>query len=151
MKQPPRPPAYAFVEFEDPRDAEDAIRGRNGYEFEGRPLRVEAASGRRREGGDRRGQYDDRDRRGSFDRGGRGGRGPPRRSDYRVYVSNLPTSASWQDLKDHMRDAGDVLYTSTDRQGGGVVEFASKDDMNYALDKMDKTEFRNRFDTAFIR
>lgn len=33
------PPAYAFVAFDDYRDAEDAIRGRDGYRFEGERLR----------------------------------------------------------------------------------------------------------------
>ncbi|KAK1746733.1 hypothetical protein QTG54_002077 [Skeletonema marinoi] len=37
----------------------------------------------------------------------------------RVYVGNLAWSVSWQDLKDHMRDAGDVQYSKvlTDRDG----------------------------------
>ncbi len=65
-------------------------------------------------GGDRYGgrdRYDDRGR-------GRGGGGlgpapfgPSRRTNYRVIVTNLPLSASWQDLKDHMRKAGDVTFT----------------------------------------
>lgn len=159
VKQPHKPPAFAFVDFEDPRDAEDAIRGRNRYDFEGQSLRVEAASGRRRgDDSDRRGgnQYDRRDnnydRRGSYD-GGRdqNRRGPPRRSEFRVYLSNLPYSASWQDVKDHMRTAGDVLYANADRRGGAVVEFATKEDMNEAVAKMDKSEFRNRRDEAIIR
>jgi RNA recognition motif-containing protein len=45
LKVPPRPPVYAFVEFEDPRDADDAIYGRDGYDFDGQRLRVELAHG----------------------------------------------------------------------------------------------------------
>lgn len=40
LKLPPRPPGFAFVEFDDPRDAMDAVRGRDGYEFFGNRLRV---------------------------------------------------------------------------------------------------------------
>ncbi|KAM1549866.1 hypothetical protein ACFX1Z_010853 [Malus domestica] len=45
LKIPPRPPGYAFVEYEDPRDANDAIYGRDGYDFDGFRLRVELAHG----------------------------------------------------------------------------------------------------------
>lgn len=40
LKTPSRPPAFAFVEFEDPRDAYEAVRGRDGYDFAGGRLRV---------------------------------------------------------------------------------------------------------------
>ncbi|GAU43666.1 hypothetical protein TSUD_302290 [Trifolium subterraneum] len=39
LKVPPRPPCYCFVEFDNARDAEDAIRGRDGYNFDGCRLR----------------------------------------------------------------------------------------------------------------
>ncbi|KAI3373666.1 hypothetical protein L3Q82_022256, partial [Scortum barcoo] len=128
-------PPFAFVQFEDPRDSEDAVYGRDGYDYDGYRLRVEfPRSGRGGGGG-----------------GGGGGMGPPRgrngppsrRSENRVLVSGLPPSGSWQDLKDHMRDAGDVCYADVYRDGTGVVEFVRKDDMVYAVRKLDNTKFRS--------
>ena len=66
------------------RDADDAIRGRDGYSFDGYRLRVESP-------------------RGNGPRMGRGG-GPPPHGKYRVLISGLPNTGSWQDLKDHMRE-----------------------------------------------
>lgn len=40
LKLPPRPPGFAFIEFEDPRDAMDAVKGRDRYEAFGEQLRV---------------------------------------------------------------------------------------------------------------
>ncbi|EKX73055.1 RNA recognition motif domain containing protein [Theileria equi strain WA] len=42
-----RPPGFAFVTFEDPRDASDAIAELNGREFQGTTLRVEYCKGAR--------------------------------------------------------------------------------------------------------
>lgn len=42
-----------------------------------------------------------------------------KRSNYRVHVSGLPPTGSWQDLKDHMREAGDVCYTDVFKDGTG--------------------------------
>lgn len=140
LKTPARPPAFAFISFEDSRDAEDAVRARDGYNFDGYRLRCEFAKGDRRGGG---GRDDFRDR----PRGGGGGR----RSDYGVSVSNLPKGCSWQDLKDFMRKAGDVVFTDVDKYGDGIVEFSNKDDMEYAVSKMDDTEFRGHNDSTYIR
>ncbi|XP_021837482.1 serine/arginine-rich splicing factor SR30 [Spinacia oleracea] len=147
LKVPPRPPGYAFVEFEDERDAEDAVHGRNGYDFDGHRLRVEFAhGGRGSSSSDHRSSYS-----GSSYRGG-----APKHTDYRVMVTGLPSSASWQDLKDHMRRAGEVCFSDVfkDRRYGGmagVVEYASYDDMKRAVRKLDDSEFRNAFSRAYIR
>lgn len=159
LKIPPRPPSYCFVEFENSRDAEEAIRGRDGYNFDGCRLRVELSHGGR-------GPSSSSDRRGSYGGGG-GGRyggsgggggsgryGISRHSEYRVIVRGLPSSASWQDLKDHMRKAGDVSFAevSRDREGTfGLVDYTNYDDMKYAIRKLDDTEFKNPWTKSYIR
>ena len=76
--------------------------------------------------------------------GGRGGRGPPaKRSQHRVVVSGLPPSGSWQDLKDHMREAGDVCFSDFFKDGTGAVEFKRYEDMKYACKKLDDTKFKS--------
>ncbi|PKU74096.1 serine/arginine-rich splicing factor SR30-like isoform X2 [Dendrobium catenatum] len=144
LKIPPRPPGYAFIEFEDARDAEDAIYGRDGYNFDGFRLRVEIAHGGR-------GGSSSYDRHSSFSSGGGS---VSRRSDYQVIVTGLPSSASWQDLKDHMRRAGDVFFSEVfrERRGTiGIVDYTNYDDMKYAIRKLDDSEFRNAFSRTFIR
>merc|ERR1712098_835107 len=59
-----RPPGFAFVEMEDPRDAEDAVRGLDGTRIAGNRVKVEMSTGNSRGRDDRRG--------GDRDRGGRG-------------------------------------------------------------------------------
>ncbi|XP_058819417.1 probable splicing factor, arginine/serine-rich 6 isoform X1 [Topomyia yanbarensis] len=57
------PPGFAFVEFEDARDAEDSVRGLDGRTICGRRARVELSTGKGGRG---------------FRGGGSGGGGPPR-------------------------------------------------------------------------
>ena len=99
--------------------------------MDGRRVRVEHTRDSRFDG----------DRRGGGDRGGMGGGGgfgrgkvgliddifvffliiiihllcqpPGARTGYRLVVENLSSSTSWQDLKDYMRQAGEVTYTNT--------------------------------------
>uniref|UniRef100_A0A9J7XX32 Serine/arginine-rich splicing factor 9 n=2 Tax=Cyprinidae TaxID=7953 RepID=A0A9J7XX32_CYPCA len=138
---------FAFVRFEDPRDAEDAVFGRNGYGFGDNKLRVEypRSSGSKFSGPPGGG--------GGGGGGPRGRFGPPsRRSEFRVIVTGLPPTGSWQDLKDHMREAGDVCFADVQRDGEGVVEFLRREDMEYALRRLDSTEFRShQGETSYIR
>jgi len=104
---------YGFVEFDDYRDAEDAIDELNGKELLGEKVTLEMARGRRSSGGSRGGG-------GYRDRGGRGGYssrrpvwldknkdsswpfsrntgyGPPVRTGYSAVVENLSSRTSWQ-------------------------------------------------------
>jgi len=162
---------YGFVQFDDARDAEDAVYELNNREICGERVTIEHAKGTPRSGGGggggyrggfggRRDSYRDSYRDRGYDRGGygRGGRtnyydsraigkyGPPVRTKYRVIVENLSSRVSWQDLKDYLREAGEVSYADAHkhRQNEGVVDFATYDDMKRAIDKMDDTELNGR-------
>ncbi|KAL9891930.1 serine-arginine protein 55-like isoform X1 [Glossina fuscipes] len=146
---------YGFVEFEDYRDADDAVYELNGKELLGERVVVEPARGTAR--GSHRDRYGD-DRYGG--RRGGGGRyndknknsrsssryGPPLRTEYRLIVENLSSRVSWQDLKDYMRQAGEVTYADAHKQrrNEGVVEFASLSDMKTAIEKLDDTDLNGR-------
>jgi len=157
---------YGFVQFDDARDAEDAVYELNNREICGERVTIEHAKGTPRSGGGGRGSYGRRDsyrdsyRDRGYDRGGYGGGrrtnyydsraigkyGPPVRTKYRVIVENLSSRVSWQDLKDYLREAGEVSYADAHkhRQNEGVVDFATYDDMKRAIKKMDDTELNGR-------
>ncbi|XP_046985279.1 serine-arginine protein 55-like isoform X5 [Schistocerca americana] len=135
---------YGFCEFDDYRDADDAVYELNGKELLGERVIVEHARGTAR--GEPR-----------LYGGGMGGYtrrrsswmdkyGPPTRTEYRLIVENLSSRISWQDLKDFMRQAGEVTYADAHKQrrNEGVVEFASYSDMRNALQKLDDTELNGR-------
>uniref|UniRef100_A0A8C4Q413 Serine and arginine rich splicing factor 5 n=2 Tax=Eptatretus burgeri TaxID=7764 RepID=A0A8C4Q413_EPTBU len=171
---------FGFVEFDDSRDAEDAICDLNGKELNNERITVEHARPPRtrnvqmehyssrmppfRRGGPRSvflatqsliGFVWSRVRDGErnlFDSWKKHSCfvlcrfGPPSRTDHRLLVENLSSSVSWQDLKDYMRQAGEVIFADAhrSRQNEGVVEFASRSDMMNALDKLDGKEINGR-------
>jgi len=73
----------------------------------------------------------------------------------RVYVGNLSWDVAWQDLKDHMRQVGDVLFaevmTESDgrSKGCGIVEFAQPSEAQQAIIDMTDTELKGRM--IFVR
>ncbi|KAG8199284.1 hypothetical protein JTE90_011753 [Oedothorax gibbosus] len=90
---------FGFVEFDDYRDAEDAVYDLNGKELLGDRVTIEHARGSPR-GND---MYRDRNRgyRAPMQSrrrqgGGRDKYGPPTRTEYRLIVENLSSRVSWQ-------------------------------------------------------
>lgn len=116
---------FAFVIFEDDRDADDAVKELSGRRLKGERVKLEFAKGERR--------GSDRDR---YEAG----------SGYKVTVEGLSSKTAWQDLKDYMKKAGEILYCKAhhERQGEGMVEFHKKSDMEWALDRLDGTELDGR-------
>ena len=51
-----------------------------------------------------------------------------------------------QDLKDYFRSAGEITYANahTPRVGEGIVEFANRKGMDYALDHKDELELEGK-------
>jgi len=138
---------YGFMEIEDRDDAEDAIKDINGKSFNGGRIKVEfshAYSGndRDRRSGGRGGRDFDRDRGGSR----RVSDGKFRRTNYRLVVQNISSGTSWQDLKDHMKQAGEIIYSTVNRNNAreGLVEFKHKEDMERALDELDDSKLDGR-------
>lgn len=73
----------------------------------------------------------------------------------RVYVGNLSWEVAWQDLKDHMRESGEVIYaevmTEADgrSKGCGIVEYATSEGAKEAIATMTDTELKGRM--IFVR
>jgi arginine/serine-rich splicing factor 1/9 len=126
-------PPFAFIEFDDVRDAQDAVKSRDGYNYDGYKLRVEFSKGPR---------FDSSSDYKSRDMGSRNAISA-RRTEYRCLITGLPPTGSWQDLKDHMREAGNVCYSDVFKDGTGVVEFTKYEDMKYAIRVLDDSKFRS--------
>jgi len=73
----------------------------------------------------------------------------------RVYVGNLSWEVAWQDLKDYMRSAGEVVYsevmTNADgrSKGCGIVEYATPEEAKNACTTLSDTELKDRM--IFVR
>eukprot|EP00850_Spirogloea_muscicola_P016959 SM000141S00903 [mRNA] locus=s141:368884:371342:+ [translate_table: standard] len=121
FKSRPEQFSFCFIEYEDERDAADAIRNLDGAPIAGARMLVEASKERRRAP-----QY-------SF--GGKHGR-----EDCRAIVDDLPQGTSWQDLKDFGREGGPVVYSDVfmdNRRLRGVLEFESSEACRRAVRRLD--------------
>ncbi|KAJ4847840.1 hypothetical protein Tsubulata_000156 [Turnera subulata] len=121
---------FGFVTMSTPEEAEAAAQQFNGYELEGRPLRVNSGPPPQRDN--------------SFPIGPRGGGGGGFDSANRLYVGNLSWGVDDMALKALFRDKWNVVEARVvyDRDTGrsrgfGFVSFNSAEDMNDAMDSLD--------------
>ncbi|KAI0005882.1 hypothetical protein BJV74DRAFT_875010 [Russula compacta] len=126
-------PGFGFVEFENARDAEDALHHFNGKNFMGQNIVVEFA----KESRPRREPYEDR-------------YGAPMRArrppGIRIIVFGISRDTSWQDLKDFGREAGNVSFADIDRDvpGQGVLEYLNREDAERAVKELDGKDLRGQ-------
>ena len=73
----------------------------------------------------------------------------------RCYVGNLSWDVAWQDLKDHMREAGEVIHAEVITEpngrskGCGIVEYATADEARQAIATLSDTDLKGRM--IFVR
>lgn len=85
---------------------------------------------------------------------GSGGGGSDAQSR-RCYVGNLSWDVAWQDLKDHMRSEGDVVFAEVMSEhdgrskGCGIVEYATAEEAQNAITNLTDTELKGRM--IFVR
>ncbi|MCJ8744088.1 hypothetical protein PDJAM_G00102250 [Pangasius djambal] len=139
---------FGFVEFDDHRDADDAVYELNGKELCNERVTIEHARSRRGRGGGGGAGSRFSPRFGGYRQSRSAGSryGPPVRTEHRIVVENLSSRISWQDLKDLMRKVGDVTFVDAHRanKNEGVVEFATHSDMKNAIEKLNGTELNGR-------
>lgn len=140
-----------IVEFASEEGAKRALV-LNDSELMGRQIFVRED----RESGSKGGYYTQQP--GNAPSGGAGGgarSSGTEKQDCRVYVGNLSWDVSWQDLKDHMRTAGDVSFAEVMTQpdgrskGCGVVEYGSAEEAKQAIETLNDSELNGRM--IFVR
>merc|ERR1719188_1314583 len=73
----------------------------------------------------------------------------------RVYVGNIDWKISWQDLKDHMRQVGEVGFADIFEERNGrskgvaIVEYKASEDAQAAITKLNDTKLGERL--IFVR
>eukprot|EP00428_Durinskia_dybowskii_P044113 CAMPEP_0170343062 /NCGR_PEP_ID=MMETSP0116_2-20130129/72700_1 /TAXON_ID=400756 /ORGANISM="Durinskia baltica, Strain CSIRO CS-38" /LENGTH=440 /DNA_ID=CAMNT_0010596703 /DNA_START=55 /DNA_END=1377 /DNA_ORIENTATION=- len=129
-----RSKGYGIVEFATVEGAQHAVLTLNDKPLKGRPIFVR----------------EDREA-----RGGQGFSSGEQAQGRRVYVGNLSWDVNWNILKDHMRQAGEVVHAevmcepSGRSKGCGVVEYATEQDAQTAISTLTHSELNGR--TIFVR
>lgn len=139
-----------IVEFAAPEGAQQAVLTLNDTELNGRQIFVREDREDRNSGGGFA-SFNNRNNAAAGHRFTPGAQSQSRR----VYVGNLSWDVRWQDLKDHMREAGEVLHAeviceSNGRSKGcGIVEFATASEAQEAITKLTDSELKGRM--IFVR
>lgn len=138
-----------IVEFASAEGARNAVLTLNDTELMGRQIFVREdregkGSGQAVSGGD-----------GKVSNSGGSTSGAVNAQSRRCYVGNLSWDVAWQDLKDHMRTEGDVVFAEvmTDpdgrSKGCGIVEYATAEEAHNAIVNLTDTELNGRM--IFVR
>ncbi|XP_024985159.1 29 kDa ribonucleoprotein A, chloroplastic-like [Cynara cardunculus var. scolymus] len=133
---------FGFVTMSSVEEVQEAVQKFNGYELEGRQLRVNSGPPPRREessfGGPREG--------GRF-----GGGGRSFDNTNRVYVGNLAWSVDNLALETLFREQGNVMEAKVvyDRESGrsrgfGFVTYSSADEVNNAIESLNGADLDGR-------
>lgn len=134
-----------IVEYATEDEAQQAIATLTHTELRGRTIFVRED----REGGGGGTEGGQRQQNSPVAAGGNGGAGGGASSNS-VYVWNLSYDVSWQDLKDHMRKAGNVdqatVLTGNDGSsiGCGIVVYQSARDAQRAIRELQETDLNGR-------
>jgi RNA recognition motif-containing protein len=141
-----------IVEFAETDGARKAVLTLNDTDLMGRQIFVRED---REDAGEKGGDGDVMSNADTLENGGGSGSGWVQAQSRRVYVGNLSWDVAWQDLKDRMRNAGDVVFaqvmTEPDgrSKGCGIVEYQTAEEAQEAINTLTDSELKGRM--IFVR
>merc|ERR1712183_41625 len=135
-----------IVVYQSARDAQRAIRELQETELNGRPVRLreDRVGGAGGGGGRKKGSRNNRNRGRNF------GSEETVPEGTQLYVGNLSYETTWRDLKDHFKQAGEVVRAdvktsdSGRSKGFGIVRFARREDAEAAIASLGGVELDGR-------
>mmetsp|Transcript_53076 Transcript_53076/g.123546 ORF Transcript_53076/g.123546 Transcript_53076/m.123546 type:complete len:244 (-) Transcript_53076:84-815(-) len=160
-----------IVQFKTEASAQAAVAELNGSELQGRSIVVDPWTGssgkwkqEQKDNGKGKGNGKGKDNGGckglSLGKGGKGkggggfgGRVHEVHGENLVYVGNLPYEVKWQDLKDHMKQAGNVEFCNVLTEDGtefgrskgvGCVRFSTEAEVQNAIAMLNESELMGR-------
>jgi RNA recognition motif-containing protein len=137
------------VEFSTAAEAQEAVHTLHDTELKGRPIFV------REDREDRTSSTHAAASATTSSSNSHGGHRTAGEQTRRVYVGNLSWDVAWQDLKDHMRQAGEVTFAEVITEyngrskGCGIVEYATEEAAKHAIATLSDTELKGRM--IFVR